>query len=124
MFELLNYLKEYNPTKLGKIESRKKTLNNPEKLYKNRSSVIKAFEKGVFPFNYGFQKEKPDMSVKALPNWVKVNKKIFDAIKNAVQNAKRNNLLARPQHASLINFDASNKLIQDIAHGNITHEEA
>ena len=64
------------------------------------------------------------MSVKALPNWVKVNKKRFDAIKNAVQNAKRNNLLARPQHASLINFDASNKLIQDIAPGNITHEEA
>ena len=124
MFELLNCLKEYNPTKLDKIKSREETLNDADNLYKNKSNVIMAFQNGVFPFNYGFQKEKPDMSVKALPNWVKVNKKRFDAIKNAVQNAKRNNLLARPQHASLINFDASNKLIQDIAHGNITHEEA
>ena len=124
MFELLDYLKEYNPTKLDKIKSREETLNDAEKLYKNRSSVIKAFENGVFPFNYGFQKEKPDMSDKALPNWVKVSKKRFDTIKNAVQNAKRNNLQARPQHASLINFDNSSKLIQDIVHGNITYEEA
>ena len=64
------------------------------------------------------------MSDKALPNWVKVSKKRFDTIKNAVQNAKRNNLQARPQHASLINFDNSNKLIQDIVHSNITHKEA
>ena len=51
MFELLDYLKEYNPTKLDKIKSREETLNDAEKLYKNRSSVIKAFENGVFPFN-------------------------------------------------------------------------
>ena len=30
----------------------------------------------------------------------------------------------RPQHSSPINFDNSNKLIQDIIHANITHEEA
>ena len=64
------------------------------------------------------------MTDKVLPNWVKVSKKRFDTIKNAVQNAKRNNLQARPQHASPINFDNSNKLIQDIVHGNITYEEA
>ena len=61
MFELLNNLKEYNPTKLDKIRSREETLNDAEKLYKNRSSIIKAFENGVFPFNYGFQKEKSDV---------------------------------------------------------------
>ena len=61
---------------------------------------------------------------KALPNCVKVSKKIFDTIKNAVQNAKRDNLQARPQRSSPINFDNSNKLIQDIVHGNITHKEA
>ena len=76
MFELLDYLKEYNPTKLDKIKSREETLNDAEKLYKNRSNVIKAFLNRVFPFNYGFQKEKPDMSDKRLPNWVKVSKKI------------------------------------------------
>ena len=74
MFELLDYLKEYNPTKLDKIKSREETLNDAEKLYKNRSSVIKAFENGVFPV----------MSDKALPKWVKVSKKRFDTIKNAV----------------------------------------
>ena len=68
MFELLDYLKEYNPTKLDKIKSREETLNDAEKLYKNGSNVIKASENGAFPFNYGFQKEKPDVSDKALPN--------------------------------------------------------
>ena len=52
MFELLDYLKEYNPTKLDKIKSREETLNDAEKLYKNRSSVIKTFANGVFQFNY------------------------------------------------------------------------
>ena len=64
------------------------------------------------------------MSEKTLPNWVKVSKKRFDTIKNAVQNATRDNLHIRPQCGSSINFDNSNKLIQDIVHGNITHEEA
>ena len=41
-----------------------------------------------------------------------------------VQNARRNNLQARRQLSSLINFDESNRLIQDIAHDTITHEEA
>ena len=113
MFELLNNLKDYNPTKLDKIKSKEETLNDAEKLYKNRSNVIKAFENGVFPFNYGFQKEKPDTSDKALPKWVKVSEK-----------AKRDNLHARPQHSSPINFNESNKLIQGILNGNITHKEA
>ena len=45
-------------------------------------------------------------------------------IKNGFQQAKRNDLQARPQHGSPINFDESYKLIQEIVHGNITHEEA
>ena len=57
MCELLNDLKEYNPTKLHKIKSREETLNDAEKLYKNSYNVIKAFENRVFPFNYGFQKK-------------------------------------------------------------------
>ena len=57
MCELLNDLKEYNPTKLHKIKSREETLNDAEKLYKNRYNVIKAFENRVFPFNCGFLKK-------------------------------------------------------------------
>ena len=48
------------------------------------------------------------MTGKALPNWVKVSKKRFDTIKNAVQNATRDNLHIRPQRGSSINFDNSN----------------
>ena len=81
LFTLPNGLKEYNPTKPDKIKSRKETLNDAEKVYKNKGNVIKAFENGLFPFNFGFQKEKPDMSDKALPNWVKVSKKRFNMIK-------------------------------------------
>ena len=58
MFESLNNLKEYNPTKLDKIKSKEQTLNDAEKLYNNKDNVIKAFKNGIFPFNYGFQKKK------------------------------------------------------------------
>ena len=56
MFELLNNLKKYNPTKLGKIKSREEISNDEEKLYNNRDKVIKKFENGAFRFNYGFNK--------------------------------------------------------------------
>ena len=62
-------------------------------MYNNRDNVIKAFENGVFPFKDGFQKKKgSDMSDKALPDCVKVGKKLFDRITNKFQNAKNNNL--------------------------------
>ena len=50
--------------------------------------------------------------------------KRFDRIKNKFQNAKNNNLQARPERGSPIYFDESYKLIQDIWHSKITHEEA
>ena len=59
-----------------------------------------------------------------LLKWVKVSKKRFDMIKNKVQNAKNNNLKARPNRKSLINFNESKKLLQDIEHSKITCEEA
>ena len=59
-----------------------------------------------------------------LPKWVKVSKKRFDMIKNKVQNAKNNNLKARSNRKSLINFNESKKLLQDIEHSKITCEEA
>ena len=45
-------------------------------------------------------------------------------VKNKVQNAKNSNLEARPNRGRLINFDKSNKLLQDIEHSKITYEEA
>ena len=41
-----------------------------------------------------------------------------------IQNAKKNNVQARPKRGSPIYFNKLSKLIQDIQHGKITHEEA
>ena len=54
-------------------------------MYNNNNNVIKAFEDEVFPFKDGFQKKESQISDKALPNWVKVDKKRFDWIKNKIQ---------------------------------------
>ena len=45
-------------------------------------------------------------------------------VKNKVQNGKNSNLEARPNRGRPINFDKSNKLLQDIEHSKITYEEA
>ena len=80
-------------------------------MYNNRDNFIKAFENRVFSFKDGFQ------------SWVKVDKKRINRIKNQIQNAKNNNLQAKPKCDSLIYFDESYKLIQGIAHSKITHKE-
>ena len=64
------------------------------------------------------------MSDKALPDWVKVDKKRFNVIKNKIQQAKYKNLQTRPNCGSPIYFYKSYKLIQDIEHSNINHKEA
>ena len=64
------------------------------------------------------------MSDKSLPNWVKVGKKRLDRIKNQIHKAKDNNLQAGPARGTPIYLNKSYKLIQDIQHGKITHEEA
>ena len=59
-----------------------------------------------------------------LPKRVKVSKKRFYMIRNIVQNAKNNSLQDRSNRSSLVNFNKSNKLLQDIQHSRITHKEA
>ena len=55
--------------------------------------------------------EQPDES--NLPKWVKVKQR-FDVIKKKVQNAKINNLQARPKGCKVININESNKLLHKI----------
>ena len=64
------------------------------------------------------------MSDKALPDWVKVNERRFNVIKNENQQAKRNNLQTRPNRDSPIFFDELYKLVQDIDHSKITRKQA
>ena len=66
--------------------------------------------------------EQPDES--NLPKWVKVSKQRFDVIKKKVQNAKINNLQARPKGGKVINTNESNKLLHEIENSQITYEEA
>ena len=74
-------------------------------LYNSRNNVIEAFEDKVFLFKDKFQKEESDMSDKALPNWVKVDEKRFNRIKNKIQQVKYKNLQARPNRGRPISFD-------------------
>ena len=91
MFKQLKDLKKYDHKIHTKKKSRKEILTNADKLYNNRNNVINAFENKDFPFKYeSYQKEELDVVDKALPDWVKVDKKRFDRIKNKIQNAKNN----------------------------------
>ena len=66
--------------------------------------------------------EQPDES--NLPKWMKVSKQRFDMIKKNVQNAKINNLKARPKGSKVININESNKLLLEIENSQITYEGA
>ena len=57
MFELLNDLKGYNPTRLDKIKPEEETLNDAEKLYKNRSNVITHLKIEFFRLTMDFKKK-------------------------------------------------------------------
>ena len=75
MFSLLNDLKEQYPKNLGKIKSTKETLINAERFYNNGNNFIKAFENKAFRFSDRFHEKESDMSDKALPDWIEVDKK-------------------------------------------------
>ena len=50
MLKQLKSLEKYDPKNQDKVNSRKETLINVEKLYNNRRKVIKAFETGIFGY--------------------------------------------------------------------------
>ena len=80
---------------------------------------------GFFRLKMDFIKKKEsDVADKALPNWVKVDKKRFDRIKNETQNAKnKNEFVVLGGNGDRINANDSYQLIQDIENGKTTHEE-
>ena len=55
----------------------------------------------VFRLRMDFKKKKEsDMSDKVLPNWIKVDKKRFNRIKNQIQSAEDNNSHGKPNRSS------------------------
>ena len=111
--------------KKQKIELNKDERNSTNNTNENdRFNIMLSVIDRIYRFfEYKFLPgEQPDEL--KLPKWVKVSKKRFDMIKNKVQNAKNNNLQARPNRSSLINFSESNNLLQGIEYSRISHEEA
>ena len=76
MFAKLDGFEECNPRKPGTVEEKKEVLINAYKFYNTRNELIKAFEDGVFPLKDGFQEK--ELDVLELPDWVRVNEKIFN----------------------------------------------
>ena len=58
MLKQLKSLEKYDPKNQDKVNSRKETLINVEKLYNNRRKVIKAFETGIFGYIDRFKKKR------------------------------------------------------------------
>ena len=115
---------------MDEIKQQKIKLNEDERNSTNNknkndelNNILSVINRIYQFFEYKFLLgEQPDEL--KLPKWVKVSKKRFDMIKNKVQNAKNNNLQARPNRSSLINFSESNNLLQGIEYSRISHEEA
>ena len=115
-------MNEIKQQKIKLNEDERNSTNNKNKI--DRLNMILSVIDRIYQFfEYKFLPgEQPDEL--KLPKWVKVSKKRFDMIKNKVQNAKNNNLQARPNRSSLINFSESNNLLQGIEYSRISHEEA
>ena len=111
-----------NNKRLNQAKDERNSTNNKNK--NDRLNMILSAIGGICQFfEYKtLSNKRPDES--KLPKWVKVSKQRFYVIKKKVQNAKNNNQLARPIQTSLVNFNESKKLLQDIRNNKITYEEA
>ena len=113
---------EIKQQKIKLNEDERNSTNNKNKI--DRLNMILSVIDRIYQFfEYKFLSgEQPDES--RLPKWVKVSRQGFNAIKMKVQNAKVNNLQARPNRNRLVTSVESNKLLQNIQHGKMTYEEA
>ena len=109
--DLKKSLNEIKQQKIKLNEDERNSTNNKNKndeLHNILSVINRIYQYLEYKFLLG---EQPDES--NLPKCVKVSKQRFDVIKKKVQNAKTNNLLARPKGGKVININKSNKLIYE-----------
>ena len=115
---------------MNEIKQQKIKLNEDERNSTNNknendelNNILSVINRIYQFFEYKFLLgEQPDEL--NLPKWIKVSKQRFDVIKKKVQNAKINNLQARPKGGKVINTNESNKLLHEIENSQITYEEA
>ena len=109
--KLLDQNKEDLRKMLDEIKEQKIELNKDERNSTNNKNendrlnmILSVIDRIYQFFEYEFLPGKqPDELL--LPKQIKVSKKRFDVIKNKVQNAKNNNMKARPNRKSLIIFN-------------------
>ena len=115
----LNEIKQQK-IKLNKDERNSTNNKNENDRLKNILSVIDRIYQF---FEYEFLSDKqPKWS--NVPKWMKVSKQRFDVITKKVQNAKNNNLQARPKGSKVLNINESDKLLYEIEKSQITYEKA
>ena len=120
--DLKKRLNEINQQKIKLNEDEINSTNNKNE-NDELNNILSVINRIYQFFEYKFLPgEQPDES--NLPKWVKVSKQRFDVIKKKVQNAKINNLQARPKGSKVININESNKLLHEIENSQITYEEA
>ena len=131
---LVNKLLDQNTqdfkTNLDEIKQQNIKLNEEERNSTNNKNendrlkaILSVIDRTDHFFEYKFMLGDQSDELK-LPKWVKASQKRFDLIKTKVQNAKNNNLKARPNRKSLINFNESKKLLQNTEYSKINYEEA
>ena len=80
-------LKNYNPTNEQRVNPQDKVLNNTKRHSNIRSSIIKAFEDGVFPLSkeilYKNQSEEEEKE-EIIPDWIKAGNHTFDRIRERI----------------------------------------
>ena len=116
--------KSLNEIKQQKIKLKEDERNRTNNKNKNDdlNDILSVINKIYQFFEYKVPGEQPDES--KWPNCKKVSKQRFDVIQSKVQNAKNNNLQARPKGGKIINFNESNELLNEIKNSQITYEEA
>ena len=112
--KLINDIKNKETTRKNTIEKIKNIVFDLDQQRQKESTVFqnKMIDVVYYLFNSLGISTKKDRLM--LLEWVKVSKQRFDVIKKEVQNAKINNLQARPKGGKVININESNKLLHEI----------
>ena len=122
--KLINDIKNKKTTRKNTIEKIKNIVSDLDQQRQKESTVFqnKMIDVVYYLFNSLGISTKKDRLM--LLEWVKVSKQRFDVIKKEVQNAKINNLQARPKGGKVININESNKLLHEIENSQITYDKA
>ena len=76
--------------------------------------LLKHLKTDFFHIMMDFNKKSQMWSIKKQPNWVRVDEKKFNQMKDQVKKVKDSNLYVRPNRDAYTNINDSHELIRDI----------